>query len=104
MRAAPLFLLGAVVGGAVGGVTGALTTLLWLQYADEYPARPLGSLPDGGAVVTESPAAATRERSADGAALELALNDWLEATKKGDIEASIGPERPKPGGTIDPAR
>src|SRR4051794_33120720 len=48
-RAAPLFLLGVVVGGAIGGVTGALTTLLWLRYADR------------GAIVSEDPAGATRE-------------------------------------------
>lgn len=85
-RALPLFVLGTVLGGAVGGVTGGLTTLLWLRYADDRAARaPI----DRGALVSEDPAAATRESLPDSAALQSALNDWLEATRAGDIEGQM---------------
>lgn len=104
---APLFLVGTLLGGAVGGVTGGLTTLMWLQYADDPASRasapaterraPLPStegrtstppIERGTARTEESPAAATREPRAD-AGLEAALNEWLEATKAGDIERQM---------------
>ncbi len=88
-RTAPLFLVGAVVGGAVGGVSGALTTLLWLQHLEEPPARVAARAVEGRAAVTDDPAAATREPLADSAALASALNEWLVATKTGDIDGQM---------------
>jgi hypothetical protein len=86
-RVVPLFLLGVVLGGAVGGVTGGLTTLLWLRYADDRAARP--PVIDRGAAVSENPAVATRESLPDSAALQSALNDWIDATRAGDIEGQM---------------
>lgn len=74
-RAAPLFLLGALVGGAAGGVTGGVTALLWLQHAE-------------GPVTEEAAVEPTHEPRADGA-IESAVNEWLAATKAGDIERQM---------------
>jgi hypothetical protein len=105
-RAVPVFLLGTLLGGAVGGVTGGLTTLMWLQYADDpglrgssrsierrAPSSTEGrtSAPPierGTPRTEESPAAATREPPTH-AGLESALNEWLDATKAGDIERQM---------------
>ena len=74
-RAVPVFLLGALVGGAFGGVTGGLTTLLWLHYAPDAPAR--------------ASAPSTERGIPADAGLHSALTDWLEATKAGDIERQM---------------
>jgi len=106
VRAVPLFVLGALVGGAVGGITGGLTALLWQHYADggavRAPARSsdrgvsapssdrgasVGSR-ERGAAVTGSPAAVAPDSPPE-AALETALNDWLAATKAGDVETQM---------------
>ena len=106
MRAVPLFVLGVLVGGAVGGITGGLTALLWRHYADVGAVRApapssdrgaaapssdrgasLGSR-ERGAAVTDIPAAATPDARPE-AALESALNDWLAATKAGDVETQM---------------
>ena len=97
VRAVPLFVLGALVGGGVGGITGGLTALLWQHYADggavRAPARSsdrgasVGSR-ERGAAVTGSPAAVAPDSPPE-AALETALNDWLAATKAGDVETQM---------------
>ena len=81
------FFLGVVLGAAGGGVTGGLTTLLWHQYADDGVVR--APVIDRGAAVSENPAAAARAPLPDSAALQSALNDWLEATRAGDIERQM---------------
>jgi hypothetical protein len=86
--AAPLFLLGALVGGAVGGITGSTTTLLWMAYTDDGAARAPAVSSDRRSSVANEPSAAAREPRRDGA-LESALNGWLEATKAGDIETQM---------------
>jgi ketosteroid isomerase-like protein len=106
VRAVPLFLLGALVGGAVGGITGGLTALLWRHHADvrgvrapahssdrgaAAPSSARGASPgsrERGAAVTDSPAAATPDARPE-VALESALNDWLAATKAGDVETQM---------------
>lgn len=85
-RGVLLFLLGTILGGAVGGVTGGITTLLWLRYADDRAVRVPAI--DYGAV-SEDPAAAARESLPAGAALHSALNDWLAATRAGDIDTQM---------------
>jgi ketosteroid isomerase-like protein len=85
---ATLFLLGALVGGTVGGVTGSTTALLWLLYADDRPARAPAVSTDRGTTVPRAPAA-VREPRRDVAALESAVNGWLQATKAGDIETQM---------------
>ncbi len=88
-RALPLFLLGVLVGGVVGGTSGGVTALLWLEYIEPRPVRPPVSATDQTAPTVESPAAAPRERAEDRAALDAALNEWLAATKAGDVEAQM---------------
>jgi ketosteroid isomerase-like protein len=87
--AGPLFLLGVFVGGAVGGIAGGLTTLLWLEYLEPPPVRSPVSVTDQTAPATDSPAAAPRERADERAAVDAALNEWLAATKAGDVEAQM---------------
>jgi hypothetical protein len=86
-RGVVLFLLGALVGGVAGGIAGAMTTVMWLRQAEEPAGRTAGN-PDG-EPVTAPPAAAVREPARDGVALESALNEWLAATKRGDIPSQM---------------
>ena len=73
-RAVSVFLVGALVGGIAVGVAGAVTAYLWL-WAD-----PL-ERPSAGSALVDSPASARP----DGSALDAALSEWLDATKRGDI-------------------
>lgn len=75
-RGVSVFLLGALVGGVAGGVAGAATAYVWLRADDHLRRPPVRSALD------DSPAAATQ----DGSALDGALGEWLDATKRGDIE------------------
>jgi hypothetical protein len=59
---------------------------MWHQYADDGGGR--APVVDRGAAVSENPAAA-RQPLPDSAALQSALNDWLEATRAGDIERQM---------------
>lgn len=105
VRAMPLVLLGALVGGAVGGVTGGITTLVWLHYAERPARAPAAStesersMPaagrgasapsiERGTTGTGDPAATSHQPRPD-AELESALNDWLTATRTGDIDAQM---------------
>jgi hypothetical protein len=78
-RGVSVFLLGALVGGVAGGVAGGATAYIWLR-ADEHLGRPPVR-----SALDDSPAAATP----DGSALDGALGDWLDATKRGDIERQM---------------
>jgi hypothetical protein len=80
------FLLGALVGGIAGGVAGPLATVAWLEY--RMPLTPAGDRPAAQAPAdtpAETPAAATRDTTS----LNAALADWLDATKRGDIDAQM---------------
>lgn len=80
-RAAPTtFLLGALVAGLVGGVAGGATTL-WML--DGVALRSAPEAP------TESPAAAPSPRPDARVALDAALAEWLDATRRGDIESQM---------------
>ena len=74
-----VFLLGALVGGVAGGVAGGATAYMWLRADDRLWRPPARSALD------DSPAAATE----DGSALDGALGEWLDATKRGDIERQM---------------
>lgn len=80
------FVVGALVGGLAGGVAGGATAYLALRMGE----RPgIGWAGDAGAP-TDSPAAAAVERvEAPARALEEALGEWLDATRRGDIERQM---------------
>ena len=77
-RGVAVFLLGALVGGVAGGAAGGATAYVWLR-ADDHRRRPPARS------TVDSPAAATE----DGTALDGALGEWLDATKRGDIERQM---------------
>jgi hypothetical protein len=79
------FLLGTLVGGLAGGLAGA-ATVQWLGDADVRGGLGLSAFlgpPPG----NTSPAAGQRTDSA--AALDVALRDWLQATKRADIQGQM---------------
>jgi hypothetical protein len=74
-RAAVLFLLGALVGGIAGGAAGAITAVRWLE-PDATRARGTSGREAGAATARES-------------GLGAALDEWLDATKRGDVERQM---------------
>jgi ketosteroid isomerase-like protein len=97
-----LFVLGAVIGGVAGGVAGGAATYVWMR-ADEVLSRvpairpvrqgPTLSTPEGAPAVSvaerEARAGSRPAAPSETAAVETALNAWLAATKRGDIDAQM---------------
>jgi hypothetical protein len=80
-----VFLLGALVGGIAGGAAGAFTAVRWLG-----PDAGLASTPPRSAVEERAAAASPGStRVSESTALDAALREWLEATRRGDVERQM---------------
>ena len=81
-----IFLVGALIGGIAGGIAGGTTAVVWQSYVDDVPPSSRRAVERP---TTDSPSAATSERLAEAGTVQTALNTWLDAMRRGDVDRQM---------------